>query len=73
MDIPVRCYTCGRVVAKDWLAYNEELARRGPAARGAILTELGLRRYCCRRMLLTQPDVGDHMIRYNVPPAGAVQ
>ena len=53
MIIPIRCFTCGKVVANLWSSYNELLVN-GMSANDA-LDHLNLRRYCCRRMLLTQP------------------
>jgi len=50
MMVPVRCFTCGKVLAQYWDAYQERLARGEKA--GAILDSLGVERYCCRRMLL---------------------
>jgi len=48
--IPVRCYTCGAPIARYW----EEFARRVKAGEepGKVLDELGVRRPCCRRILL---------------------
>ena len=55
MIIPVRCFSCGRVVASAW----EEFVRRTRAGDGAqaVLDELGLKRYCCRRMLIANAEI----------------
>jgi len=53
--IPVRCFTCGKVVGHLW----EEFKRRteeGEAA-GKVLDELGLKRYCCRQLFLGHVDL----------------
>jgi DNA-directed RNA polymerase subunit N (RpoN/RPB10) len=62
MLIPVRCYSCGKVVADLWRYYQralgEDIAEDSPesaALRAKVLDELGLTRACCRRMLLSQP------------------
>lgn len=55
MIIPVRCFTCGRIVASDYEAFNER-AKKGEAAR-KVLDELGVERYCCRRMILGHEDL----------------
>lgn len=55
MIIPVRCFTCGRVVAADYERFQERVAK-GEAPR-KVLDALGVERYCCRRMILTQVDV----------------
>lgn len=33
MIIPVRCFTCGKVLADKWNKYSEELRQRQPAGR----------------------------------------
>jgi DNA-directed RNA polymerase subunit N len=62
MIIPVRCFTCGKVVADRW----EEFARRVKAGEGPkqVLDEMGMTRYCCRRMFISQVDVIDDLLRY---------
>lgn len=55
MIIPVRCFTCGRVIASDFEAFKERF-RAGEGAK-KILDDLGLERYCCRRMIIGNADV----------------
>lgn len=50
MIIPIRCFTCGRVIASDFEAFRDRV-QKGENAR-KVLDELGLERYCCRRMIL---------------------
>lgn len=62
MMVPVRCFTCGAVVGDKW----EEFSRRvknGENA-GKVLDELGVKRYCCRRMLLSHVDVIDEILKF---------
>lgn len=65
MIIPVRCFTCGKVVGNKWNAYLDLLEREGVDARQA-LDELGLKRYCCRRMILTHVDLISKLLNYNI-------
>jgi DNA-directed RNA polymerase subunit N len=62
MIMPVRCFTCGKVVADHW----EEFARRVKAGERPkqVLAEMGMTRYCCRRMFISQVDVIDDLLRY---------
>ena len=66
MIIPVRCFTCGKVIGS---AY-EEFKRRYEEYKKAIekgekpketpkeiLDDLGITRYCCRRMLFSHVDL----------------
>jgi DNA-directed RNA polymerase subunit N (RpoN/RPB10) len=79
MIIPVRCFTCGKVIAHLWETYlqklNEEYEKIGKkydptvliyadqisndTLEFRVLNELGLERYCCRRMFLTHVDLCD--------------
>lgn len=55
MIIPVRCFTCGKVVASKWEPY-QRLIKEGKTEKEAM-DQLGLRRYCCRRMIFTHVDI----------------
>ena len=60
--IPVRCFTCGKVVSPVW----EEFKRRRDAGEDLkmVLDDLGLFRYCCRRMLLSHKEIIDEINPY---------
>jgi DNA-directed RNA polymerase subunit N len=62
MIIPVRCFTCGKLVADRW----EEFSRRVKAGEQPkkVLDDMGMTRYCCRRMFISQVDVIDDLLRY---------
>ena len=49
--VPVRCFTCGNLIADKMERYRSAI-KEGQQA-GDVLDSLGIRRYCCRRMLLT--------------------
>ncbi len=51
MIIPVRCFTCGKIIADKWEPFNQRI-REGENPKD-VLDDLGLNRYCCRRMILT--------------------
>ena len=50
MIIPVRCFTCGKVIGNKWDKYLELL--QSDYTEGDALDALSLKRYCCRRMLV---------------------
>jgi DNA-directed RNA polymerase subunit N (RpoN/RPB10) len=73
MIIPVRCYSCGKVIAHLWKEYlgrtTGEPAGEHPGEHpGKVLDDMGLDRYCCRRMLLTHVDLIDKLLLYNTNP-----
>lgn len=59
MIIPVRCFTCGKVVSSAWQPFLER-TRNGEDSR-KVLDELGLTRYCCRRMILSHAELIDEV------------
>lgn len=65
MIIPIRCFSCGKVVGNKW-EYFEKAFNEGIPVN-EILDTLGLRRYCCRRMLLTNSHLIDKMTVYSIP------
>jgi DNA-directed RNA polymerase subunit N len=60
--IPVRCFTCGKLIGDKW----EEFTRRVKAGEnpGEVLDGLGVKRYCCRRMLLSHAEILDEVLRF---------
>ena len=54
MLIPVRCFTCGNLIADKFEDYQTKV--KSGEDPGKALDSLGLTRYCCRRMLLTSVE-----------------
>lgn len=63
MIIPVRCFSCNTVVGNKWEPYKKLLDEG--VSSGDALTRLGLRRYCCRRMISQHVDLIDDVIKYS--------
>ena len=55
MIIPVRCFTCGKVVGSSYKPYVDRV-RNGEDPQ-AVLDDLGFERYCCRRMIVAHADL----------------
>lgn len=62
MIIPIRCFTCGKVVADKFEQFKAEIQRGEDPAE--VLDKLGLTRYCCRRMLLSHIDIIDSFMAF---------
>ncbi len=63
MIIPVRCFTCGKVIGNKWNKYLKLLEQDIEVC--TALDQLGMKRYCCRRMLITHVDLIEKLLLYN--------
>jgi DNA-directed RNA polymerase subunit N (RpoN/RPB10) len=74
MIVPIRCFTCGKIIADKYDYYQEEVSKLEKKKidddipdtdykyfsnihTKDILDNLGLTRYCCRRMLISTSDL----------------
>ncbi len=62
MLVPIRCFTCGALIADKYMKYAEKVKAGEDAAK--VLDSLGVKKYCCRRMLLSNVDTIDQIIPY---------
>jgi len=63
MIIPVRCFTCGKVIGG---LYEEFLRRVQTSEKPAdVLDSLGVERYCCRRIFMTHVELVDELAPYS--------
>lgn len=63
MSIPIRCFTCGKVIGNKWEKY-QTLLESGKSVN-ITLAEVGLRRYCCKRMFLGHVEIIDKVLLYS--------
>ena len=71
MIIPVRCFTCNKVLADKWEFFKKESEKIeetkeedkhfNKTYKKEILDKLGLERYCCRRVFLGHVDLIDEL------------
>ena len=73
MIIPVRCFTCGKVIADKWEAFCEMSSKAqgdddgkpplhknfAKDSKGKVLDQLGITKICCRRHMLGHVDIVD--------------
>lgn len=60
MIIPVRCFTCGKVIGGVYQTYLKRVQLGEDPQQ--VLDDLGLKRYCCRRMIVAHADLVDEVI-----------
>ena len=63
MIIPVRCFTCGKVLGNKWETYLDELMKGHSECD--VLDQLGVSRYCCRRVMLTHVELIEKLLNYD--------
>jgi DNA-directed RNA polymerase subunit N len=62
MLVPVRCFTCGNVVADKFLEFSNGVKSGEDPAQ--IMDAIGLKKYCCRRMFLSCVETIYQVIPY---------
>lgn len=63
MLIPIRCFTCGTLVADKWEEYQQ--LKEQDVAPDEIFKRLDLERFCCRRMLVAHVDLVDDVLKFS--------
>ncbi len=63
MIIPVRCFSCGKLMGDKWESFSKRVAAGEHAKE--VLDDLGIERYCCRRMLLTHVNLIDDILEFH--------
>jgi DNA-directed RNA polymerase subunit N len=62
MLIPVRCFTCGNLIADKHGEYQNRIkAGEDPAQ---VMDSLNIKRYCCRRMFIASVETIYQIIPY---------
>jgi len=62
MMFPIRCFTCGALIADKYGEYKKRVSMGEDP--GKVLDELGVKRYCCRRMFISNVDIIDQILPY---------
>ena len=71
MIIPIKCFTCGKVLADKYLYYKQEIGKKKDVneiiyftenklkktPEANVLDKLQLKKMCCRRHMLTHVDI----------------
>jgi len=64
MIIPVRCFSCGKVVGHLWEEYKKRVENGEKPEK--VLDSLGLERYCCRTLFLTHIDLIREIAKFRI-------
>ena len=62
MLIPVRCFTCGNLIADKYDDFQNKI--KSGEDPDKVLDSLEVERYCCRRMLLTTVETIQQVIPF---------
>ena len=62
MLVPVRCFTCGNLIADKFEEYQTRIKSGEEPAK--VLNSLNIKRYCCRRMLLTSVETIQQVVPF---------
>jgi len=62
MLVPVRCFSCGFPVSEYYEQYKD-LVAKGKSTKDA-LNELQIKKYCCRRMLLSSSEYQNDLLKF---------
>ena len=73
MIIPIRCFTCNKLIADKWNIYHKQLQEEFnkqtnnyqdklddltiKTIENELLDKLNITRYCCRRMMISNLDM----------------
>ena len=73
MIIPIRCFTCGKIIGDVYEQFKVrkqiydkavEAGEKPKETLKDILDDLGVNRYCCRRMILTHVNLLEEAAPY---------
>ncbi len=62
MMVPVRCFSCGKPLASQYEEFRKRIQNGEKAEK--VMDDLGIKRYCCRRMIFSQVDLIDEIGKF---------
>ncbi len=62
MMIPIRCFSCGKPLASQYDEFRKRIQNGEKAEK--VMDDLGIKRYCCRRMIFSQIDLIDEIGKF---------
>jgi len=63
MIIPMRCFTCGKLIADKWEPF-QKLRKEGKPME-EVWESIGITKLCCKRMLTGHVDIVQDLLKFN--------
>jgi len=60
--IPIRCFTCGKPIGHLYEEFRKRVEMGEDPKK--VLDELNVKRYCCRRMLISHVELIDELLKF---------
>ena len=64
MSFPVRCFSCGKCIGNKWEIYKSHLNSGITPSDSFKHNDMGIYRYCCKRMFLGHVDIDEKLLAY---------
>ena len=63
MLVPVRCFSCNKIIGGSYEKFIERKDNGENAAE--VMDDLGIKRYCCRKIFVSHLDLIDELLPYD--------
>jgi DNA-directed RNA polymerase subunit N (RpoN/RPB10) len=60
--IPIRCFSCGKLIADKWEPYQKMKKEGRPIEE--IWKILGIQKLCCQRMIVSHVDIVQDLLKF---------
>ena len=62
MMVPIRCFSCGKQLGSLYEEFKKKVSQGEKPEKA--MDELGIKRYCCRRIIFSQVDLIDEISKF---------
>ncbi|MCK4238763.1 MAG: DNA-directed RNA polymerase subunit N [Candidatus Lokiarchaeota archaeon] len=63
MIIPIRCFSCGKLIGDLYEPYIEMTVKKGIPSEDAF-KKLNISRFCCKRMIVSHINLIDEILKF---------
>ncbi len=64
MIVPVRCFSCGKMLADDYEEFVKRVQKKEDPQK--VLDSMHMTRYCCRRTMISHVETIDEIMKYSI-------